>query len=601
MNTENTNTSEANKTMPQEKERAVAASATSGAPVEPERQHGTVPRNPDIADTFYESLPFIKRMEAKKVLSLDVDIDKVRYVITQKAGNHVRVIRWGVQKFPGEEKNLMKALQIALENIRARVYQRGMEIVVSVFSPDISIRQVVIPRIANTSDLEKALFFKNQGDLQGFDESSVWSWKIVEEFEEDNIRKQRVLITVVPARTVQRYLEIFDNARMVISSMVPHQAAILGAYTRIIPNGGNDLLIDISYDHTQICFIKNGRLEYIRNIGIGARNLEVMIRDGDGAEDSDSISLQTNEGETAPISPAGLRSRLREKVKDLQQRQNPVLHTFFSEIMRSMAFIQGKENNDFIERVMLTGYGLRKESLIPYLRSRIKLPILILSPQFSDGASRSLEYGEFFSTVGAVLESGKPYNILPKRYQFRTMFRKANTLLSVLIVTVAAVLAYFSFLQNQIIRNHEILLVQNRAEYEKLNPVEGMYKKLVNQISQVNEQNRELHGYVDKQPPMIEVLRLFSNETPETVIFKKMHFYNPRLTGKQKDRKNAAEGEYWVDVEGIIKSDILIGDVILINFINKLNGLSYFKNIQLNYTQKKPDENQTMFGFRAIL
>ncbi len=568
---------------------------------QPKQMKRPVKPQAQIFTDFHKPLPFVKKLDARKVLSLDIDVDKVRYVVAKKSGNYLQTLRWGVQKFPSEESNRLKALQIALENIHAKIYKPGMQVYASIFSPDINIRQVLMPKMRRKSELKNALYYKNQNDLQNFDEDSIWTYEIVEEFEEEGTTRQRILISVAPAKTVRKYLDIFENANMVLSNLVPRQAAILAAYSKMCAGDKSDMVVDISYDYSQICFIKNGRFEYFRNVGIGARNLEVIIRSDDkkateGNEKKYPDKKRADEGNADAI-----RSRLLSKIKDLQEKQNPVLHTFFSEILRSIAFIQGRKKNNYIDRLVISGYGIRKESLVPYLKNRLKMPIIIMAPQLSESAAQPLQYGEFFTAIGTILQSRKTFSLLPEQYHNRVTFRKINWFLTFLIILGAGGLSFYSHLQNTILQNQRQLVAQYQKEYDKLNPVEGMYKDLVDQIAEVNAENQALLGFVEQQPPMLEVMKIFSNETPPEIIFENYHFYP--VDEKAKGMKNAEnKGErYRIDIEGIIKSELLVGDVILIDYINHLNDLNYFKNIQLNYKQKDPEKNITMFGVRLTL
>ncbi len=552
-----------------------------------------------LNDQFYTDMPFIQKLSARKSLGLDIDADKVRYVLVKKTKTEVQVLDWGYQQFPSEEKDRSKALQIALENVKSKVYKKGMETHASIFSPEISSRHVVFPKMKKEADLKQAIFHKNENDLQNFDEKTIWTYEIIETFEDEVLEKLRISVLAAPEEVVTSYLRVFENAGIELSSIIPRPSAIQAAYRRMIFRPGRDLLIDIGYDLTQMCFIKNGDVEFIRNVSIGSRNLEVTIH----SNPTDTNEIRAgNKGVNEDLSadkPDEVRSRLLSRIKDLKNKQNPVLHTFFSEILRSLAFFQGKNVQQYIERIFVTGYGIRKESLLPYLKSRLNIPLFILTPQFEDRPNRTIEFGEYFSTLGTTLQDSNAANILPQQYKTKFLFKKLNMGLSTLLALLLVVLGFLWNGQYKLIAQKKALIRSYHQEYEALNPVEGKYREIQQLIGDVNKKNNELKSYIQQRPPVVDILRLFSNEVPPTIRLDKLNFIQINTGTDKKKFKN--EYKYQLDINGIITIDPLMADVTLINFVNHLIDLKYFKHIELLNKLKDPEKKITRFGIRVFL
>ena len=555
-----------------------------------------------VFDGFYKKLSVFSRVNAKKVLSLDIDPDSIRYVVGLKSGKHLQVLNWGVQKFPADEKDRKKALQIALENISSKVYKRGMEVDVGIFSPEINIRQVTLPKMKKESDLRNALHFKNQSDLQNYDDHSIWNYDLLNEFEKDGTDYCTVLVTSAPFKVINDYTHIFENLKIEVKSIYPRPAAIQAAYRRMVFRPGRDLVINVAYDLTQMAFLKNGILEFIRNVSIGSRNLEVTIHEPASEAEKKKQKTEKSSNLDATENPSLLRDRLRSKIDDLKNKQNPVLHTFFSEILRSLAFIQGRNINNYIERIFITGYGVRKESLIPYLRSRLNMPVFVLTPQLKKTEKRTVKYAGFFTTLGNALQERKSFNLLDKKYKIRKVIKKINFLLIFICILLAFSLGYISYKQAAIINQKKMLIDQYSLEYRQLNPIEDLYKNLKEQIKQVNQKNSELYQYVKEQPPIIKVLQFFSNETPRSIRLEQIKFN--KLTPDTKGKKDAVfenSYEYQIDLSGVIKTEPLLGDVALINYINKLIELKFFKRVELLNKLKDPANKITKFDVRMYL
>lgn len=569
----------------------------------PKKRSGNVVQHA-VFDRFYSDLSLIQNLNAQTYLGLDIDSDKLRYVVVRKSGDLIKAVKWGSQVFPTEESDRFKALQIALENIKAKVYKTGMHVYASVFSPDINIRQITLPKVEKKADLEKAIFFKNKTDLHNFDEKSAWTFKVLGEFEEDDITKLRIMCIVVPGTLVERYLFLFKQLRMEVKDVIPRPAAIHGSYYKMIRYPVRDLIIDISYDFTQICFIRMGKLEYVRNLAIGSRNLELSIHKdkSDYVDDKDVIPDGSGNKKAPDEKPQDLiRQRLLSKIQDLKTKQNPVLHTFFSEILRSLAFLQKKETNEFIERIFITGYGIKKESLLPYLRNRLHIPVLVLSPHFEAGSS-SVEFGDYFAALGAITQNDRAFSLLPSQYKTQFILSRVNMLLTATIVLSLMGFTYLSVLKGKTISSQKNLAAQYQMQYDEINPAEKKYKNVYSQINTIQDEKQKLIKLVKTPPPLTELMRYFSNETPKEVRLQKLEFSKIKPLGnKPPDPAQAQQNlKYQAVIIGSIDSNNLLADVILVNYINHLRDSGYFNTINLLHSGKQGESGRTEFQLELL-
>ncbi len=553
----------------------------------------------DTNNKFYRPLTFAQKMQARKSLAIDIDVDKIRFIVLEKANNHIQIKSWGIQRFPHESHNRYRSLHVALENIKKKYYKSGMEVYASIFTPEINVRQIVLPYIQKKAELEKAIYFKNRSDLPNFNEHSVCRYDVIEHFQENSVDKVKLMVVVVPGNTINKILNVFRYTNIDLKRLMPRPLALHAAYQHILPEHQNDLLIDISYDLTQICYVKKGRLYGVSNLSMGSRNLEVSIHPQKEEEAVNPLFSQKDKSESG--APEGdmksqLKKRLKQKITDLKTKQNPVLHTYFSEILRVLSHFQGKGNNNLIDRIFLSGYGIRKESLIPYLKSRLNIPMYLLMPQFSkNNSEQSIAHSEYFVTIGTALSKNKAFNLITKEYLQEKLLKKANVLGVLLLALGIAGFGYFHVLQERIINQKAHMVSQLQQEYQQLNPIEGKYQELEQKLNQLQTQNQQLTSYFKEPVPVVEVMKLFSNETPPEIRLTRLSFI--RGTGDN-DEENQA---YKVSVECTIEGPLLKADVIIIDFINHLKELDYFKSIGLDHKRKNRREAVTYFGFSAKL
>ena len=573
-------------------------SSTKAKNIQPNHFEQKLHKVKSFSTSFYHPLPLLKKLNAHRLLSLDIDVDKIRYLIVKKYGNDLSVEEWGIQQFPKEIAQRFRALQISLENIKRRFYKPGTEVRVTFFSTDLLFKNDVFPVMKKKQELEQAILYKYKEELKHLKNNEFhWNYYVVDEFEEQGVKKQRLQIVFSPAETINRYLYIFEHLKLPVSYLLPRPMSLILAYKYMVEEPKADLLINISYDFTQICYLKSGQLIYLRNLGLGSRNLEVTIKKDEPItpDIEEKIIGRKNE----PNSQESiLRKRLLAKLKDLKVKQNPVLHTFFSEILRSIAFIQGNNRQNYIDRIILTGYGILKESLIPYLKSRLNFPIFVMVPKLSNEEGDSiLRYGEFTAVLGATLATKDGINLLPRKFQEKINLSKINKWVNFLIVLFFITSAYLTFIQYSLIQQKQLELSKLEQEYLVLNPFEESYKELLKLIGDVQKENQTLLEKIEEKPPVLEIMRLFSNLTPKAIRLNTLVFNKVRNEGELVNEDNSEElPKFTVNISGEITGDMVNGDVLLIDFINSLNNLKLFKDIKLDQKEKDVENKKIRFA-----
>jgi Tfp pilus assembly PilM family ATPase len=554
-----------------------------------------------IFDHFNAKLKLFQRLNARPGLALDIDNDKIIYIKFKKSNQQIQVEKWGVQIFdPGMDR--FKAMQLALTKIKSRIYKRGMKVYAGFFSPDVNIRHITLPKTKKKSDLESAIFFKNQNDLPNFNKESIWNYQILEEFSDEGVKKLNVLVITVSYDVVRMYMEILINVGMRPEKLVPRPIALATAYNAMVPDPDNDLVVVISAFFTQICYFRNGKLQFFRNAALGVSNIQKTMEEKDNGSlsMSDGLKKLTKAQEAAQekdISTA-IKERLFKKVKESRTEENSVIKMFSSEIKRSVDYINNLFPNEKIKRTFVSGVGIQEKEIMEHLQEQFHDSIVFLKPQFSKAETNTDRYGEYFNALGTSLQVGKEFNTIPAQYKSSQVFKNVNILLiTFLFLCVAGAFSFSIFQKYDRVKNQNTL-VQLGQQYEKLNPIQTKYDNTVLEYNMVQKDENKLLGFMKKTPELLQALRLFSNETPPFIILNEMKFeeYTPPKAAKNnKAQATKSNYKHKITVAGEIKSDFQMGDVILINFMNQLNDLNYFGDIKL--TNKRKDMDKGLFEF----
>lgn len=553
-----------------------------------------------IDDNFFEPLPFLKKLSAKYSLGIDITTDRLYYIIARKVRNRIEIKYWGSEDLTVDEADRYRSLEFALKYIKSQHHRSGMSVHVSFFAPDINIRQIVIPKL-KPAEIRKAILYKNKTDLPNFNEDVWWDYQILESFRENDKDKLRVLVTAIPGEIVDIHMDLLRKAGLKPDELIPRPFALLSVYQVMVAKKYNDVLIDIGTDTTLICFFVDGKLRHVRNFAVGTNNLKVAIENGVAFSD-DGKPVKNADDESPRGDADNLRDRLLKKVESLKSRQNPLLQVLLSEILRSLEFFRGPKEEYPINRIFISGAGLKLEAIVSYLKHRLHYPITILAPRFSEKGD-SAENGEFLGALGVQLHSDKSMNVIPKEFSQQERFRNLTLLFVVLLIIEIFAMGYYTFLLNG-----EKSMLTNRirgveAQYRQLNPSERIYNEFIKQLNAIHQEKQRLLAPVKRDARLIEVLKLFSNEVPAEIRLTSLSFtkFMPPKYQRKKDKKSTPPYHYQVNAVGQIKGDLVMGDVILINFLNKLNDMHYFKKIKIVDKRKTPKKQLFEFEIEGYL
>ena len=585
----------------------------------PNKKKATLPpQKPDVSlykyenanSEFYHSLSLGQYLNASNFIAIDIDNDKVRYVIGKAGSKNILAKEWSVQLAPSSEKDRQKGIKIVLDNIKTNVYKSGYKVHVCFFSPDITIRQFILPKLKKVKELKTAIYFKLQTDLPGFSEHSIWRYKIIEEFEDEDTTSLRVVALVVPGDVIRNLINMLDSAGLKPETLIPRPVASFHAFQHMIDKTDGDVLVDISYDITHINLITENNLEYARNISSGAANLEVAVRDKKGkilGPDAMGFDDEDGIGKSGAVRPDKIRKVLRQRLKVLQAQQNPVLQLFKNELQNSVEYFNKLHKNKRAKRIFLTGYGIQKESLLSFLKNNLNLPVFVLSPKFEEYTNNALQFGQYFTTLGTVIGAKDSFNLIPRSYKNSIIFKRLNFLMVIFIIVALFGMGYLNNSANRTLDGLNSQLSNLQAQYEKLNPIETEYQKTNTKILSLQNEQTKLINLIKKESPAIQVMKFLSQETPKQIVLSDFDFIleSNQKSGKKSSKPSPAgknaKPEYILQYSGNIVGDYLLSDITLINYVDHLKNLEVFKTVDIIDKQKKSKQQSMKFIIKAKL
>jgi type IV pilus assembly protein PilM len=260
------------------------------------------------------------------------------------------------------------AVADALRELWHRGKFRSKQIILGVGNQRVVVREVSLPWLPD-KDLRESLPFQIQEYVPIPVEEAVLDFQVLEEFEREGRRMVRLLLVAAQKIMVQQIVQAAELAKLapVGLDLVPF-AIVRSAGDQDgagLPQQGDEAVVDIGADITNICIHGGGLPRFVRILPSGGRVItEVMARTLSVSEEeaerlkrgdaSGSAAAQRDVAKTAGLTRAG---------------------AFADEIRSSMDFYQSQTPGARVARVLVTGGGSKLPGLLALLGERLPVPV----------------------------------------------------------------------------------------------------------------------------------------------------------------------------------------------------------------------------------
>lgn len=203
-------------------------------------------------------------------------------------------------------------------------------------------REIVLPKVSD-KELASMIPFEVESHFPIKTEDYCLEHQILEEFNEDGIKKVRVLVAAMPRDIVENYLFLAEELGMKPTGLKLQGRSI----TRLITKSKsmNDLsvdpystfaLVDLGHAKMRVSFINMGQLVFSRTIAFKSKDLKEMIASalGIAQEKAEQLisqcSLIKQAGE--PLDPVSksLRDVMQDKADEWVQELQPIIRYYLS-------------------------------------------------------------------------------------------------------------------------------------------------------------------------------------------------------------------------------------------------------------------------------
>jgi type IV pilus assembly protein PilM len=310
---------------------------------------------------------------AKERIGLDVGSTAVRAAVLTMAQPPVLSRAAQVPLAPGVvTQGEIRDADVVADAIR-ELWSRGgfrtRQATMGVGNQRVVVREVSVPALP-PKEMRQSLPFQVQELIPIPVEDAVLDYDVLDEFEQEGARMQRLLVVAAQRDMIDRLMGAASAAKVepVGVDLVPF--ALIRSVGRDETLGvdevdkGGEAIIDVGSDVTNICVHERGVARFVRILPSGGRDVTKAMSDVLGVPEEAAESLKRGQPVDEAPPEAQVEPVRRERVASL-----------VDEIRSSLDFYRAQTPEAEISRVLVTGGGSKLPGLIELLGQRVGAPV----------------------------------------------------------------------------------------------------------------------------------------------------------------------------------------------------------------------------------
>ena len=557
------------------------------------------------------------------VLGIDISNDSIKYVLLHRKGGKFTVENFGRFTYAGggegtDQDDFIEAIQKL--PIDAKTL-KNVKTVIGINDSNGLIKRENYPGLISKKELNQMISFSVERELNADGNGGA----VISDYE--------ALGPAIGSKDEITYLcfgAFEDHIDSIVSPFVSE-----GVYpVKILPQlltyknlaqllepsqrAGNIGIIDIGATRSTLIILRDGQLEYHRDISVGSadftkaitgtifhegRAIQFSIKEAEHFKQKYGYPINYSEGmmfKGAPLTEVGAMMR-------------PIMERLSGEIHRSLGFFMEQNRGEQVEALYVMGGGGQLKNLPNDLSNKIKMavehfpfPDSLELPRVKQQAAVFMsKYLELMGAVALALESNQANNLLPKFHrrfhqmkQYQLLMKAAvGVAVLVMLVITGSTLQKKSKLQN------ETVTLTQRVDYART--MGQIYTALNDSMQLVGGQIAAVDQMVKTDGKMTQILKMVSQTLPADLSLTRLA-YDQEKSGpvsKAQAKKEAAAEEkpaekWFLEIWGESTSKKRDIKMSLADFVLALEKSGYISSVAITRDVMLPDSlDETVYSF----
>ncbi len=461
---------------------------------------------------------------------------------------------------------------------------RHRDVILSISDLDsVAIKTLILPELPER-EIPKAAKWQLKEEVPFDLEEALIEWQILDQFfDNENIKKSRIIFIAIEKRIADRYLSILAQCRLRPLSIVSgffNFAHLLKTFPKILENVA---VLDLDDKDSSLGIYCHSKLNFVRRLPIAMEKLtesltnvvvtekgkmELTLQEAKEIENTIGIPLEESQILKDQIEASHIIPLIR-----------PHLETLVREIKSSFYYFTSNFGIERASQLFLTGKGAYLKNLDSYLSKElgIKVSLFPWPPTLEKSVTKNKglllpDELKISKCLGATLGLTQGINVLPLDLKTKNVEIFQKALVRIISITLTIVLSFLIFItefqikdyQNRLSNAQTQLTIISGIKYLKVG-IKG-YEELIDKI-----QYHEI--------PTHGILKVLSNTIPEEIILDEFVWYRGNaqmiLKGKVLTKEDQNQSVLTHFMERLERSQF-ITDAVLVSS-NKGVGIQIFE------------------------
>ena len=348
----------------------------------------------------------------KNIISIDIGSKNIKIIVGNYKSNNVYVENALTLNTPNDAyKNgyiidgeiLREVIKDALvkENIKVK------KVICTVKSTAIITREIIIPFVED-EDIAPMARIEIEQFLPIMLDDFVIEYRVLQEFEEDNKKKLRVIVAALPKEIANDYLKLLHNLDLIPIALDMNANAILKLFSNPckINNENYSLektvsIIDLGHNYIDVNIISKGIMEFSRIIPMGSGDIDMSI--------ASLLNLTINEAEMKKINKIDLLVENEDdsfEINIINDNVKMNIEYWIQEIRRVYQYYINRDRENKVEEIYIYGGASKLTGLEGYLNSVLDTLCIKIDKMNNVQISKKIEdlnITSYLNCIGALM------------------------------------------------------------------------------------------------------------------------------------------------------------------------------------------------------
>jgi type IV pilus assembly protein PilM len=342
-----------------------------------------------------------------KVISMDIGEKNVKVVVGKANKEHLTIYKTFSFQTPehsiedGKITNITPLMEKFRDELNTRKIKGGF-MNVSYSSTEIIEREIVLPKI-KVADLAEMVRYEIQQDLPIDVDKYVIQYKVIEEFQEDERTKLRIVVSAIERKIIESYLALINQLGFKPFRFDIHSNS-LDKLMWVLSNQSNSdisvkrvVMLDFGHKLTNMSIFDRGTLKMSQTIHYGGHDLDIAIERLTGQSRKEVVKVKESLRNIHRI------NAFDEDEKALKQAVQISLNDGISEIQRIIRYFVSRASGNQVDEIYIYGELSKLGGLRNYLEQMLSIPVKTVNDLPNLNSDEEIDLERYINAIGAIV------------------------------------------------------------------------------------------------------------------------------------------------------------------------------------------------------